>query len=186
MWKISNVRIILAGSLAVIGLAFFFEKDNLFGVIELALAGFAFEALSPDEDLTIGDPVELRERYLNSTAAKQFGLKSMKYMDPNNLEYETMLNRSTDDEIVVFYKLSFSGWYDIEVWKKKFKKDEIPLLAVYNHTVEERSLGVFRSAIRNAFASYGIKGALNYLKKEGIDDNLLKSFINNKDDKKEK
>ncbi len=171
--KISSIRIILAGSLAVIGGIMFLDKNNVFSLADFAVGAFAFAALKPDSEEYMGDPVELREKFLNSTTAKQFGLKSIRTIDPTKLEYETMINRATDDEIVVFYKLSPSGWYDIEVWKKKFKTGEVPLLATYNHSVEERSLGVFRTAIRNAYASYGIKGALNYLKKQGIDKDML-------------
>lgn len=182
--KVSTARIILAGSLTVVSALMFLDKNNVLSLVEIALAAFAIVALKPEEEEYIGDPVELRERFLNSTVAKQLNIQSIRTIDPSRLEFETMVNRATDDEIVVFYKLSPSGWYDIEVWKKKFKIGEIPLLAAYNHSVEERSLGVFRTAIRNAYASYGIKGAINYLKKQGIDKEMLGAFAKEKKDGK--
>ena len=175
----------MTGALLLMGGLLFIEKNNVLSLAELGLAGFTYFALKPEQEEFIGDPVELRERFLNSTAAKQLGLQPIKTINPEKLEYETMINRATDEEIAVFYKLSDSGWYDIEVWKKKFRTGEVPLLAVYNHAVEERSIGVFRTAIRNAYASYGIKGALNYLKKQGLDKDLLKA-LGEKDEEKEK
>jgi hypothetical protein len=184
--KITTIRDISVAALALEGLTLFLVKDSIFSLFSFGIAAFIGLMIKEEETNYIGDPVELREKFMNSSTAKQLQLTSLEDVPAANIEHESLFNRATDDKITIFYITPSSGsWVDVEVWQHNFKQGDTPLLAYYNHLVEIRSIGVLRTSIKRAYLTSGVKGALSILKQQGISGKNLSEMLDNKEKKKD-
>lgn len=177
--KINVTKIQIAALVsAIIGLYLLFGMNNYLGIGNILVT--ALLLIKDEEELTMPDPIEHRENQLKTPTGKQLELKQISSIKGENIVYERMKHPDNEEAINVFYIKSTGGFTDVEVYDAYKRGDATALIGRYPHVVETRSIGVFRSNIRRNFLSYGTKGALNFLKRQGFNSDMISGAFETK------
>ncbi len=183
--KISVTKIQIAAIISVLtGIYIIFVLNSMAGLGSILVAVILL--YKTEEEVTMPDPIKHREEQLKTPTGKQLGLPSMSDIKSQDIEFELLEHPDREEAINVFYIQSKGGFVDVEVHDAYNRPGKTALKARYNHVVEARSIGVFRSNIRRNFMNYGTKGALNYLKRQGFNSDMLSSAFDTKKNKKKK